>query len=71
LQRHGISQLPKVAEDKLAQKKFKLYPTRYVHIDTAQMSTAARKLYLFIAIEHASQFLYAALHQHDHRSIPA
>lgn len=56
LQRHGISRLPDVAEDKPAQKKFKTYPIGYVHIDIAEVQTAEGKLYLYVAIDRTSKF---------------
>jgi hypothetical protein len=35
------------------------------------MSTAARKLYLFLAIDRASKFAYAELHERAHKVIAA
>ena len=49
LQRHGISRLPDVEEDKPAQKKFKTDPLGSFHIDSAE-----RKLYLSVASDRAS-----------------
>ncbi len=54
LQRHGISRLPDVAEDKPAQKKFKTDPIGYFHIDSAEVQTAEGKLYLYVAIDRTS-----------------
>ena len=51
LQRHGISQLPKVGGEVAAKRKFKAYPIGYFHIDIAEVRTAEGKLYLFVAIE--------------------
>ena len=36
LQRHGISQLPKVGDEVAAKRKFKAYPIGYFHIDIAE-----------------------------------
>lgn len=61
LQRHGISRLPEVEGDKLLKKKFKDYPIGYVHIDIAEVRTEEGKLYLFVAIDRASKFVYVEL----------
>jgi len=45
LQRHGMSRLPEVEGDKPTKKKFKPYPLGYFHIDIAEVSTEAGKLY--------------------------
>lgn len=61
LQRHGISRLPDVEGDKPAKKKFKSYPIGYFHIDVAEVQTAERKLYLFVAIDRTSKFAFVQL----------
>jgi transposase-like protein len=60
-QRHGISRLPEVDGDKPARKKFKLYPIGYFHIDIAEVRTEEGKLYLFVAIDRTSKFVYVEL----------
>ena len=55
-QRHNISRLPDVkAEPK---KKFKAYPIGCFHIDTAEVRTEDGKLYMFVAIDRTSQFVF-------------
>ena len=63
LQRHGISRLPEIEDDKPAKKKFKSYPIGYFHIDIAEVHTAEGKLRLFVAIDRTSKFTYAELHE--------
>jgi hypothetical protein len=57
LQRHGISRLPVVAEDKPKRQKFKAYPIGYFHIDMAEVRTEQGKLYMFVAIDRTSKAL--------------
>jgi transposase-like protein len=63
LERHGISRLPETEGDKPSKKKFKIYPIGYFHIDIAEVRTEEGKLYLFVAIDRASKFAYAELHE--------
>ena len=63
LQRHGISQLPKVGDGVAAKRKFKAYPIGYFHIDIAELRTAEGKLYLFVAIDRTSKFAFVELHE--------
>lgn len=58
LQRHGISRLPDVEGDKPPKKKFKSYPLGYFHIDIAEVQTAEGKLYLYVAIDRTSKFVF-------------
>jgi hypothetical protein len=58
LQRHGISRLPEIEGDKSAQKKFKNSPIGYFHIDIAQVQMEEGRLYLFVAIDHISKYIY-------------
>ncbi len=44
LQRHGISRLPVIDEDKPERKKFAAYPIGYFHIDMAEVRTEQGKL---------------------------
>ena len=62
LQRHGISRLPKVDDDKPTRQKFKRYPIGYFHIDIAEVQSAQGRLYLFVAIDRTSKFAYVELH---------
>jgi hypothetical protein len=71
LQRYGISRLPGVEGDKPAKKKFKHYPIGYFHVDIAEVSTEEGKLYLFVAIDRASKFAYAELHESANKMIAA
>ncbi|MET3354328.1 UNVERIFIED_ORG: transposase-like protein [Xanthobacter viscosus] len=58
LQRHGISRLPEVEDDKPARSKFKTYPIGYFHIDIAEVQTSEGKLYLHVAIDRTSKFAF-------------
>lgn len=60
LKRHGINRLPK-AEGKPAKRRFKAYPIGYFHLDICQVRTAQGKLYLFVAIDRTSKFVFAEL----------
>ena len=62
LQRHGISQLPKIDGEVSAKRKFKAYPIGYFHIDIAEVRTAEGKLYMFVAIDRTSKFAFVELH---------
>ena len=62
LQRHGISRLPEVEGDK-AKKVFKRYAIGYFHVDIAELRTGEGKLHLFVAIDRASKFAFAQLHE--------
>ena len=59
-QRHDISRLPDVEGDK-PKKKFKVYPIGYFHIDIAEVRTKEGKLYLFVAIDRTSKFVFVQL----------
>jgi hypothetical protein len=63
LQRHGISQLPKVEGEASAKRKFKAYPIGYFHIDIAEVRTAQGRLYLLVAIDRTSKFAVVELHE--------
>ena len=62
LQRHDISRLPDIDGNKPVKKKFKVYPIGYFHVDIAEVQTAEGKLYLFVAIDRTSKFVYVELH---------
>ena len=63
LKRHAISRLPESAGDKAAKKPFKRYPIGYFHLDIAEVRTEEGKLYLFVAIDRTSKFVFAQLHE--------
>jgi hypothetical protein len=62
LQRHGIGRLPDVAGEKVAKKKFEVYPIGFFHIEIADVQTAEGRLYLFVAIDRTSKFTFVELH---------
>jgi transposase-like protein len=59
--RNNINVLPATNETKAAKKKFKSYPIGYFHIDIAEVRTEEGKLYLFVAIDRTSKFVYVEL----------
>ena len=61
LQRHGISRLPDMEDEKASKKKFKTYPIGFFHIDIAEVRTQEGKLYLFVAIDRTSKIAFAKL----------
>ena len=61
--RHAISRLPEIAGDKVAKKPFERYPIGYFHLDIAEVRTEEGKLYLFVAIDRTSKFVFAQLHE--------
>jgi transposase-like protein len=61
LQRRGISRLPDVEGVKPPKKKFKTYPIGFFHIDIAEVQTAEGKLYLYVAIDRTSKFVFVQL----------
>lgn len=62
LKRHGISRLPEVAGDNVKKKPFRRYPIGYFHLDIAEARTQQGRLYLFVAIDRTSKFVFAQLH---------
>jgi transposase-like protein len=68
LQRHGISRLPEVEDDKPTKKKFAKYAIGYFHVDIAEVQTGQGQLYLFVAIDRTSKFAYAELHSDQTRA---
>ena len=64
LQRHGISRLADLLpeEEKATTKAFKTYEPGFLHIDTAQINLGKDKLYLFVAIDRATRYVYLELH---------
>ena len=63
LQRHGISRLPDMENDKPAKQRFKSYPIGTFHMDIAEVRTEEGKLYLFVAIDRTSKFAVARLYE--------
>ncbi|KNH03430.1 integrase [Qipengyuania citrea LAMA 915] len=63
LQRHGISQLPKIEGDVPSKPKFKSYPIGYFHIDIAEVRTEEGRLYLLVAIDRTSKFAFVEPHE--------
>ena len=61
MQRHGISRLPETDGNKPGKRKFKAYPIGYFHIDIAEVRTAEGKLYLYVAIDRTSKFVFVQL----------
>ena len=55
--------LPQVEGEASAKRKFKAYPIGYFHIDVAEVRTAQGKLCLIVAIDRASKFAFAELHE--------
>jgi transposase-like protein len=71
LQRHGIGRLPDVGSEKVAKKKFKVYPIGFFHIDIAEVQTAEGKLYLLVAVDRTSKFAFVELHSKATRRVAA
>lgn len=67
LQRHGISRLPDVTGDTQPKKKFKPDSIGYVHLDIAEVRTTEGKLYLYVAIDRTSTFVFVQLVRHANR----
>jgi transposase InsO family protein len=70
-ERYGISRLPQVEDESADKRKFKTYPIGYFHIDIAEVRTAQGKLYLFVAIDRTSKFVFVALHEKADRPTAA
>jgi transposase InsO family protein len=66
-QRHGVSRLPDIEGHKPAKKAFKAYPIGYFHIDIAEVQTKEGKLFLFVAIDRTSKFVFAQLAEKANR----
>jgi transposase InsO family protein len=69
LQRHGISQLPKIEGDAPNKRKFKSYPLGYFHIDIAEVRTEEGRLYLLVAVDRTTKFAFVELHEKATRRI--
>ena len=62
-QRHDISRLPDLKAEASPRKKFKSYPIGYVHIDIAEVRTEDGKLYMFVAVDRTSKFVFVELYE--------
>jgi hypothetical protein len=62
LQRHGISRLPKAEDSRSKRKTFGETAIGYVHIDSAQLRSAAGVTHMFLAIDRVSKFAYVEFH---------
>ena len=60
LVRHGLNRLLQ-PEKSIPKKKFKAYNIGYFHIDICEVRTAEKKVYLFVAIDRTSKYVYAQL----------
>lgn len=62
-QRHDISRLPDLKGKTGPKKKFKSYPIGYFHIDIAEVRSEDGKLYMFVAIDRTSKFVFVELYE--------
>lgn len=63
LQCHGLSRLPPEEDGKAPQRKaFKAYPIGYLHVDITELRSEQGKHYLFVAVDRATKYVYAELH---------
>jgi transposase InsO family protein len=69
-QRHDISRLPSIDGEKPKQR-FKAYPIGFFHIDIAEVHTGQGRLYLFVAIDRTSKFVFVELHEKATRRVAA
>ena len=64
--RHGISKIENDDNRRQRSKKqFKNYPPGYVHIDITQLYTEEGKLYLFVAIDRTTKFVFVRLYKNQ------
>jgi len=61
LQRHEISRLPDLKNERKPKKKFKAYPISFFHLDITEVRTEQGKPHLFVAIDRTSKFVMAKL----------
>ena len=64
LKRHGISVLPR-EEGQSKRSPFKKYEIGFFHIDICQVATAEGKVYLYVAIDRTSKYVYAEMHDNQ------
>ena len=65
LQRHGISQLPRLKKEKKEHKPFKKYEPGYIHIDITEIHSQEGKLYLFVAIDRTTKYCFVRLYKNQ------
>ncbi len=70
-QRHDISRLPAIETDKSGKKVFTKYPIGYFHIDIAEVRAEEGKLYMLVAIDRTSKFVFVELHERVSRRTAA
>jgi transposase-like protein len=63
LRRHGLNVLPKQEGEKRVKKSFKDYPPGFMHIDITELRIGRQKLYLFVAIDRCTKYVYAEIHE--------
>lgn len=67
LERHGISRLPEMENDKPKKKRFAEYAIGYVHIDIAEIRPEQGKIYLYVAIDRTSKLAVPELEAEANR----
>jgi transposase InsO family protein len=63
LVRNGLNTRPKEAIAPKSKKKFKDYEPGFLHIDITEIRIETGKLYLFVAIDRATKYVYAEIHE--------
>jgi transposase InsO family protein len=63
LVRNGLNTRPKEAAASQSKKKFKDYEPGFLHIDITEIRIETGKLYLFVAIDRATKYVYAEIHE--------
>lgn len=58
-----LQRLPEIAGGKPTKQPFKAYPIGYFHIDLAEVRSEEGKLYLFVAVDRTSKYVFARLIQ--------
>lgn len=61
LKRHGLSVLPKEAQEK-RKTQFKKYEIGFFHLDICEVRTGEGKAYIYVAIDRVSKYVYAEIH---------
>jgi transposase-like protein len=61
LKRNGLNRLPEEEKD-TEKKKFNEYKAGYIHMDITEVRTETEKLYLFVAIDRVTKYIYVELH---------
>lgn len=63
LKRNHLNVLPQEEGAVREKKSFKEYPIGFVHIDITEVHVERQKLYLFVAIDRASKYVYAEINE--------